>query len=206
MKESMYIGSGDISALLAKHHTKGHHELLKRFVSGVCPVYNAEASPIDPARIGAILENRYLLTLPDNYFAQYKVQSQEMDVFRASLDFAKIEGGKVVDFDELKSVYFDDFLLLVEIKDNIESLLDKVKKHYKLYYNQVQQQLYCTGLESCNIVFLAVYNYDDQENSIREIQENEIIKIRIHSDSEVIERIKERGRIFQQIKDYYNNK
>ena len=101
---SMYIGSGDVAALLAGMDTQTHQKLLQRFVSGEKPYYNAKASPIDALRTGAILEDRYLLTLPDNFFAQYVVVSKEMDVFKSSLDFAKIENGEVVDFDELKSV------------------------------------------------------------------------------------------------------
>ena len=87
----MYIGSGDVHALMSGKETKSHSSLMQRFVSGVKPNYNAYASPIDALRTGAILENRYLLTLPDNYFTQYVVKSEEMDVFKCSLDFAKIE-------------------------------------------------------------------------------------------------------------------
>ena len=50
-----------------------------------------------------------------------------------------------------------------------------------------------------------VYSYDDEENYSRDILPNEVLKVRISRDEEVIERIKERGRIFQQIKDCYEN-
>lgn len=202
--KSMYIGSGDIHALMSGKETQSHHNLLKRFVSGVKPYYNAKESPIDALRTGAILEDRYLLTLPDNYFSQYVVVSDEMDVFKCSLDFAKIEGGNVVDFDELKSVYFSDFLEFEEIKESHEKLLKHVLKKYKPYYNQIQEQLYCTKLKSANLVFLSVTSYDDEENYKREIKPNEFLKIRIDRDEDTISQIKERGQIFQQIKNYYS--
>lgn len=202
--KSMYIGSGDIHALMSGKETQSHHNLLKRFVSGVKPYYNAKGSPIDALRTGAILEDRYLLTLPDNYFSQYVVVSDEMDVFKCSLDFAKIEGGNVVDFDELKSVYFSDFLEFEEIKESHEKLLKHVLKKYKPYYNQIQEQLYCTKLKSANLVFLSVTSYDDEENYKREIKPNEFLKIRIDRDEDTISQIKERGQIFQQIKNYYS--
>ena len=180
MIETMYIGSGDVHALMSGKETKSHSSLMQRFVSGVKPNYNAYASPIDALRTGAILENRYLLTLPDNYFTQYVVKSEEMDVFKCSLDFAKIEKGKLVD-----------------------SLVDYVKKKHKSYYNQVQEQLYCTRLESCNLVFLSVTSYDDDYNWNRVIKSNEYCKVRITRDEKAISKIRERGFIFQQIKDFY---
>ena len=195
--ETMYIGSGDVAALLAGKDTKTHAALMQRFVSGEKPYYNALASPIDALRTGAILEDRYLLCLSEDYYTQYKVRSFEMDVFTASLDFARIKDGIVIDFDELKTCSFNDFLTIQE------NGVDFAKSVYKAYYNQVQEQLYCSGLESANIVFLVVYSYNDEENMTRDIQENEYIKFRVQRDEEVITKIKERGRIFQQIKDYY---
>ena len=192
MIETMYIGSGDIHALMSGKETKSHSSLMQRFVSGVKPNYNAYASPIDALRTGAILEDRYLLTLPDNYFAQYIVTSEEMNVFKCSLDFAKIEKGKLVDFDELKTLALSDYLEFIEPK----------KKH-KSYYNQVQEQLYCTKLESCNLVFLSVTSYDDDYNWNRVIKSNEYCKVRITRDEKAISKITERGLIFQQIKDFY---
>ena len=203
--DTLYIGSGDIHALIAGRHTKSHLELLQRFVSGVKPHYNALASPIDAMRTGAILENRYLLTLPEDYFTQVVVYSEEMDVFRCSIDFARIAKGKVIDFDELKSIYLSDFLEFQEIKDDYEKLLSYVCKKYKHYYYQVQEQLYCTQLKEANLVFLSVTSYDDEENSKREIMPNEYLKIRIKRDEAAIHEIKERGKIFQQIKDYCND-
>lgn len=199
----MYIGSGDITALMSGKDSQSHLSLLRRFVSGVKPYYNAKASPIDALRTGAILEDRYLLILPDNYFAQYVCVSSEMDVFKCSLDFAKIECANVVDFDELKTVYLSDYLEFEQFKEDNIALLAYIKKKYKHYYNQVQEQLYCTGLKSCNLVFLSVISYNDEENLVREIKPNEFIKVRIHRDEKIISNIKERGVIFQQIKDCY---
>lgn len=200
---SMYIGSGDIHALMSGKDTASHLSLLRRFVSGVKPYCNAKASPIDALRTGAILEDRYLLTLPENYFTQFVVVSEEMNVFKCSLDFAKIENGKVVDFDELKTVYFSDYLEFEEIKESPDQTLAHICKKYKPYYYQIQQQLYCTGLNEANLVFLSVTTYDDEENYNRMIKPNEYFKVRIRRDEAAIALIKERGRIFQAIKDCY---
>lgn len=201
----MYIGSGDIHALMSGKNSKSHISLLRRFVSGVIPYYNARASPIDAFRTGAILEDRYLLTLPENYFTQYTCVSEEMNVFKCSLDFAKIEKGIVADFDELKTIYLSDYLEFVEpIKNDNNLLLEFLKKKHKPYYFQVQEQLYCSGLAECNLVFLSVLSYDDEENLNRIITDNEYTKIRVYRDEKAISEIKDRGVIFQNIKDYYN--
>ncbi|MDD6211286.1 MAG: hypothetical protein PUB21_11860 [Bacteroidales bacterium] len=204
MINTMYIGSGDVKSLMSSKESASHILLMQRFVSGVKPYYNAKNSPIDALRIGAILEDRYLLTLPENYYAQYPVISKEMDVFKCTLDFAKIENGKIIDFEELKTLHFLEFLKLYEIKDQNESQrITYIKKAYKSYFYQVQEQLYCTELNESTLTFLAVNSYDDSENLYRVIEPNEICKFRIHRDEEAISEIKERGRIFQQIKDYY---
>ena len=201
---TMLIGSGDISRLMMSKNTDGHLSLLRQFVSVIKQDRNAKHSPVRALRAGAILEERYSLILPDDYYPQYVVQSKEMSVFKCSLDFAKIENGNIVDFDELKSLNFDDFLNVEPYREtDIDTYLPFILSKYKKYYYQIQEQLYCTEIESANLVFLAVYSYEDSENYIRNIQENEYIKFRIPRDNNVIEAIKERGKIFQQIKDYY---
>lgn len=200
----MYIGSGDTAALLAAKSSKAHKQLLARFTSDTIPYYNAKASPIDALRTGAILEDRYLLTLPDSYYSQYEVYSRELSVLRATLDFARLDGGKVVDFDELKTCHFNDFLAFEGLKDaDYNTYISYLKKSYRRYYNQVQQQLYCTELQEATLVFLAVYTYEDEENFQRDIQPNECIKFRIKRDESVINQLKERATPFQQLKDYY---
>ena len=204
MTETMYIGSGDVRLLMAGKNTKTHAQLMQRFVSGVKPHYNALASPIDALRTGAILEERYLLVLPDDYYPQYVVKSTEMDVFKASIDFARLQDGIVVDFDELKTLSFNDFVEQVEpLRGDNDALVQYVIKKHKSYYYQVQEQLFCAGLSSANIVFLCVNSYDDDENWQRIITDNEYCKVRIERDEKAIEEIKERGAIFQAIKDYY---
>lgn len=203
----MYIGSGDVKALMAGKNTQTHQALMQRFVSGVKPYYNAKASPIDALRTGAILEDRYLLSLPLWFSSQYKVVSEEMNVFKASLDFAEVVDGKLIDFHELKSVSFMDYIENIQpIKGDNDALLAFVKKKYKAYYQQVQEQLYCSNLDSCYLVFLCVTTYDDEENNNRVITEDDITKVRISRDEKVINEIKERGKIFQLIKDYYECK
>ena len=200
--KSMYIGSGDVSALLMGKNTDGHAKLFQKFVSGDKPYYNAKASPIDALRTGAILEERYFLIMPDDYYTQEVVIAKEMDVLRCSLDFAKIENGKVADFTELKTCNFNDFLAFEPYREQPETALPFIKKAYKKNYEQVQQQLFCTGLESANLTFLAVYSYDDEINNVRDIQQNEFITFRIFRDELVIAKILERATVFQYIKDY----
>lgn len=185
-------------------NTASHQNLLRRFVSDEIPYYNAKASPIDAFRTGAILEERYIQILPDDYYPQYKVTSNEMDVFKCSLDFAKLHEGSVIDFDEMKTCNFDDFLSLEPFRSGTtDEAIKFIKKNYKHYYNQIQEQLHCTGLDSANLVFVVVYSYKDFENETRNIQPNEYIKFRIHRDEKIINLIKKRGEPFQYLKDYY---
>ncbi len=196
--KSMYIGSGDITHLMAGLKTKTHLSLLARFCSGEIPYYNAKASPLDACRTGAILEDRFLLTLPDNYFPQYHETSNQMDVFKCSLDFAEIEKGKLKSAIELKTIWFENIV-------NIENTVEYVKKKHKKYYNQIQEQIFCTELSEITLIFLPVYTYKDEVNLVRNIDKSELIKIIIPKDEDTIEKIKERGLIFQQLKDYYEN-
>lgn len=199
---NLTIGSGDISALLMDKKTKGFQDLIRKFVSENAPYYNAIASPIDACRTGAILEDRYLQILPNDYFTQYKVTCSEMDVFTSSLDFALINGGKLIDFDELKTLSLNDYIEIISPLS--DDYIHVIKKTFAKYYNQVQCQLMCSGLESANLVFLAVESYDDEINYSRSIKDSEYRKFRIYRDDLVIEKIKERGILFQNIKNYIN--
>lgn len=207
MISTTYIGSGDVAALMMGRNTKGYLNLLQRFVSDEVPVYNAKNSPIDALRTGAILEERFYQTLNDDWFYQYYVQSKEMDVFKCSLDFAKIADGKVIDFIELKTLSFDDYIRSIEpIRNDNDALVDFLQKKHKAYYQQVQEQLFCTELERAHICFLSVTSYDDDENYQRNIQEHEYTMVTIERDDLVIDNICQRGEIFQLIKDELNKK
>lgn len=207
MISTTYIGSGDVAALMMGRNTKGFLSLLQRFVSDEVPVYNAKNSPIDALRTGAILEERFYQTLGDDWFYQYYVQSKEMDVFKCSLDFAQIADGEVVDFIELKTLSFDDYIRNIEpIRDDNDALVEHLKKKHKAYYQQVQEQLYCTNLERAHLCFLSVTSYDDEENYQRDIQPNEYTMVTIERDDLVIDEIRNRGEIFQQLRDELNKK
>lgn len=202
---STYIGSGDVASLMAGTDSKAYLTLLQRFVSDQIPYRNAKESPIDALRTGAILEDRFFLTLDDSWFAQYYVQSHEMDVFKATLDFAQLADGKVTDFIELKTVGFNDYLTYVQpIRDDNDKLLEFLRKKHKPYYLQVQEQLYCTGLQQARLCFLSVTSYDDDENYERIIKPNEYTFVTVRRDDKVIEQIKKRGTIFQEIKNNLN--
>lgn len=190
----MTIGSGDTTKMLSGTNTKGFKELLDKFVTDDRQYYNALASPIDALRTGAILEDNYFRTLDGDWYAQHKATCDEYDVLTSSLDFARLDGGNVVQFKELKTIWFDDFINLTPKTD--------IKKKFKSNYNQVQFQLLCTGLQSATIVYLAVYCYDDDINTIREIEPKDLIEYTIERDEEVIELIRERAAYFQHIKDF----
>lgn len=207
MISTTYIGSGDVAALMMGRNTKGYLSLLQRFVSDEVPVYNAKNSPIDALRTGAILEERFYQTLGDDWFYQYYVQSKEMDVFKCSLDFAQIADGEVVDFIELKTLSFDDYIRNIEpIRDDNDALVEYLKKKHKAYYQQVQEQLYCTELERAHLCFLSVTSYDDEENYQRNIQPHEYTMVTIERDDTVIDEIRNRGEIFQQLRNELNKK
>lgn len=204
---NLYIGSGDIGSLLMGKKTIGYADLFRKFFSESKPNYNALASPIDAARTGAILETVYLSILDDSYYEQVVTVSKEMDVFKSSLDFAKIDGDKVVDFDELKTIWFTEYVEVVKPMTELSGaeLTKAIKTKFKKHYNQIQQQLYTSGLEECNLVFLSVESYDDEENYSRIIKAEDVTKFRIKRDEEVISNIKSRGEIFQALKDNFEN-
>lgn len=199
---SAYIGSGDVAAMMSGKDSKAYLSLMQRFISNEIPVYNAKQSPIDALRTGAILEERFYLTLDDSWFYQHFVQSEDMDVFKATLDFAQIQEGSVVDFIELKTVGFNDYITSIEpIREDNEALLEFLRKKHKSYYYQVQEQLYCTGLEKAHLCFLSVTSYDDEENYLRIINPHEYTMVEVERDDKVIEQICKRGEIFQLIKN-----
>ena len=203
----LVIGSGDTTKLLSGKKTKGFRELIEKFIAENPPYYNSFASPIDALRTGAILERRYLLCLKDDYYFQYKKNSNEFDCLCSTIDFAKFSKGELVDFDELKTIHFTNFIeSIVPLSQmELEEQNKLLKKMFKSNYNQLQFQLFCTGLNSANLVFLAVHNYNDEDNIFREITENDFIKFRVNRDENVINQIKERAKLFQSIKDYINN-
>lgn len=202
MLSTLYIGSGDVHALMMGRTSAGYLRLLQRFVSGIVPHYNALASPIDALRTGAILEERFFQTLPFEWFPQYRVQSDEMDVFRASLDFAKLDEGRVVDFIELKTVNLDEYIENIQpIVDDNDALLEFLRRKRPSYYNQIQEQMYCAGLDVAHLVFLSVTSYDDAENYARDIKDNEYVMVTVPRDNDTINEIKEKGKLFQTIRD-----
>lgn len=202
---NLKIGSGDVKDLMMGKETKGYVDLWRKFLSNESPRYNALASPIDALRTGAILEFRYLQLLDMDYFTQYSVTSKEMDVMKSSLDFAKISDNKIVDFDELKTMWLTDYLDKIIPLIEVENYIEVIKKKFSGYYNQVQHQLFCSELESCNLVFLSVTSYDDEENYNRVINEGDFAKFRIYRDEKVIEKIKKRCKVFQIVKDNFKN-
>lgn len=203
MINTMYLGSGDTTALLSGIETKGYLSLLQRFVSNVKPNYNAKASPIDALRIGSILEDRYIAQFDDdNYYPQVCAVCPDMNVLICHLDIAKMEEGKVIEFIEVKTVGFIDFQDMLLMGD--EELLKHVKRAYKNYYNQVQQQLLCTGLGEASIHFIQVFDYEDDNNYNRIIKPPEVLKCRIMADDDVQTKILDRAMIFQEIKNYFN--
>ena len=193
------IGSGDIKMLMTKNkETKTYKSFLAKFFGIEQIKYNALASPIDQLRTGAILEQMYYRTLSIVWGAQEKVQCKELPVLTVSLDFALVENSKVIEFEELKTI---DFFKLMDMQSECIDC-NYIKKKHKDYYYQIQSQLLATDLKNATLTFLAVYTYDDIKNKTREVKENELMKIKIPRDEEVIDEVKKALIIFQQIKEY----
>ena len=201
------IGSGDIKDLLSGFETKAYNNLWDKFKSENAPMYNALNSPIDQLRTGAILENVYYKTLPDSYMPQYKVLNKKYDCFKATLDFADLQNGLVIDFEELKSIAFEKYKTIEKLRDTPYNVyIEYIKKKHKIYYNQIQSQLFASGLDECTLTFVVVYDYIDEINESRVLSDNEYIKFRIKRDDDVINMIKYRLTPFQQFKDFHTKK
>lgn len=200
---NLVIGSGYTTKLLSGKKTKGFAELLQNFVAFDKPHWNSYASPIDALRTGAILEDRYSEILSEEFYGQVKVTSDEFNCLTSSIDFAKISKGKVIDFEELKTIYFTEYIDKIEPLKELTPLaqIAYLKTKFKSNYNQVQFQLFCTGLKKATLTFLSVESYDDDENLKRVINEKDVIKFKIKRDKVVIDKIKEQALIFQLIKD-----
>jgi hypothetical protein len=197
------IGSGDVKSIMMGRTTKGYQDFLRTFVSDDIQVYNSYASPIDALRTGKVLEDRFANYI-EGYYVDYKVRSTAMDVLACSLDFAKLDNGKVVDFIELKTMWFTDYLDLVSpIKGDNDRLVQWFKKDAKVYYNQVQEQLYVTELDSCDVRYLCVQSYDDEFNEAYNVTENDFTSFRISRDEEVISKILKAAEFFQGIKNHF---
>lgn len=198
------IGSGDCKSIMMGKKTNGYQEFLRKFVSDDIQVYNSYASPIDALRTGKILEDRFALTLEEGWFVDVKVRSNAFDVMAASLDFGKMDEGKLVDFIEMKTMWLTDYLDFVSpIKGDNASLVQWFKKSAKTYYEQVQWQLYVSELESCQVCYLAVQSYDDDFNNKYVITENDYAMFRVKRDQDVIDKILKEVEFFQKIKNHF---
>lgn len=198
------IGSGDCKSIMMGNKTKGYQEFLRKFVSDDIQVYNSYASPIDALRTGKILEDRFALTLEEGWFVDVKVRSKDFDVMAASLDFGKMNEGKLVDFIEMKTMWLTDYLDFISpIKGDNLSLVKWFKKSAKTYYEQVQWQLYVSELESCQVCYLAVQSYDDEFNYKYGITENDYTMFRVERDLDVIDKILKEVEFFQKIKNHF---
>jgi len=188
------IGSGDVPALLSGKKTKGYADLWRKFLAENPPYYNAFASPIDALRTGAILENVYFQQCTDDTcIYQAKFTDKELDVFTCSVDFWQ---GNTIE--ELKTIWLTDFIDIIRQCD-----VNEIIKQFKNNYNQLQFQLMCSGLESGFLVFLATKSYDDEENKARIIEPHEIMKFEFPRDEDIISKIRERGKLFQEVKDNF---
>ena len=198
------IGSGDCKSIMMGKKTKGYQDFVRKFVSDDIQVYNSYASPIDALRTGKILEDRFALVLEEGWFVDVKVRSKTFDVMASSLDFGKMEEGKLVDFIEMKTMWLTDYLDFVSpIKGDNDKLVAWFKKSAKTYYEQVQWQLYVSELESCQVCYLAVQSYDDEFNYKYEITENDYTMFRVKRDQEVIDKILKEVEFFQNIKNHF---
>jgi hypothetical protein len=198
------IGSGDCKSIMMGKKTKGYQDFVRKFVSDDIQIYNSYSSPIDALRTGKILEDRFALTLDECWFVDVKVKSDKFDVMAASLDFGKMDGGKLVDFVEMKTMWLTDYLDFISpIKGENDKLVAWFKKSAKTYYEQVQWQIFVSGLESCQVCYLAVQSYDDEFNYKYEITENDYTLFRVERDQDTIDKILKEVEFFQTIKNHF---
>ena len=204
---SLTIGSADAYKMLSGKKTKGFKDLMKKFILGNDVKYNAFASPIDALRTGAILENRFAEKTDKNYYSQYKSICKEYDCLVSTLDFAMLDDGKLVKFQELKPIFLTEYIdIILPISEMVSNEYTSViRKKFKSNYIQVQFQMLCSGLDKANLTFLSVDSYDDEHNKKRDIKESEYKTFQINRDEEVINKIKERAEFFQSIKNYLND-
>lgn len=194
----MRIGSGNIKDLLQDKNSKGFKKLLIDFIKDEPINRNALNSPIQQFRTGAILEEVMYKSMPEKYMAQVRVKSDLFDIMTCTLDFALLEKGKVTYFVEMKTLNFDSFISLYSSSNKLEY----VKKYYKSYYNQVQEQMLVTGLKVCTIMFVVVLSDDDNDNWNRVFKKEDIVNVVVPFDEIVGNKILERISFFQQIKDF----
>lgn len=197
------IGSGDVKSIMMGKKTKGYQDFVRSFVSDEIQVFNSYASPIDALRTGKILEDRFAEHI-EGYYQDVKVRSKIHDVMAASLDFGKFQDGKVVDAIELKTMWLADYLEYISpLKGNNDALVAYLKKEAKIYYNQVQHQLFVSELEECNFCYLSCQSYDDEFNYKYQITENDYTMFRVKRDQEVIDKILKEVEFFQNIKNHF---
>lgn len=194
----MRIGSGNIKDLLQDKNSKGFKKLLIDFIKDEPINRNALNSPIQQFRTGAILEEVMYKSMPENYMAQVRVKSDLFDIMTCTLDFALLDKGKVTYFVEMKTLNFDSFISLYSASNRLEH----IKKYYKSYYNQVQEQMLVTGLKTCTIMFVVVLSDDDNDNWNRVFKKEDIVNVVVPFDEMVGNKIIERISFFQQIKDF----
>lgn len=194
----MRIGSGNIKDLLQDRNSKGFKKLLIDFIKDEPINRNALNSPIQQFRTGAILEEVMYKSMPENYMAQVRVKSDLFDIMTCTLDFALLDKGKVTYFVEMKTLNFDSFISLYSASNRLEH----IKKYYKSYYNQVQEQMLVTGLKTCTIMFVVVLSDDDNDNWNRVFKKEDIVNVVVPFDEMVGNKIIERISFFQQIKDF----
>ncbi len=199
------IGSADAPKLISGKHTKGYADLWRKFLDENPPYYNSFASPIDALRTGAILEVPYFNSLPDDYFVQVKKHHDEFNAMTSSLDFSRLDKGKVIEFEELKTIHISDYIDLIVAmrKMSKDEQQETIRKKFRNNFIQIQFQLSCTGLDSAKLSFLSVESYDDEVNARRVITDDDVTKFDVFRDKEIITLIEERAQMFQQVKDHF---
>lgn len=192
------IGSGSVKFLLAKNKdTKSYKGFIEQFFGIKQIDYNAYFSPIHALRIGQITEDRYYEILEDDWYSQVRVVCPECKVLQASIDFAKMEKNKVTEFQEVKTINFDEFI-------HIDSEYN-VKKKKKAYYEQIQHQLLCTGLDQCTLTFICVFDYNDETAYTRVIKPREIKQLTVKRDEVIIKKILECAEPFELLRRNYED-
>ena len=190
--KSMCLCADDTSALLSRTSSGEHLKLLQKFVSG-----DVSERQTDADRLKSAVIQSYFEILPVSYYYKLPAICKEADVFRTVIDCAKMDRGILSDFDDIIPVRFDE---LDKLRNSDET---EIKNHNRHWYNRIQMMLLCSGLRSGNLAFVGVESFVPEHNIARELSSADYAKIRIRRDNKTIEKIKERGAIFGQIRRVY---
>lgn len=205
MIEGMYIGSSDAHSLLMNKKTKGYHELFKRFCIGERNHRDPLTSPIPQLKRGAIVEIMYHRSLSLDYESQIEFVHPIFTCAKCHVDFAckSDVNGEYINLKEVKSVDFDSFITLMNVRP--EKLEAYIKTKYVNYYDQVQFQMYVSQKRYMDMVFICAISDDERELWSTPIEDNMKIEFSVGLSKDYENRFNEELPFFQNIYNHFHD-